>query len=637
MKNIINTISEETLEEFKIKFKQCKIQPEFYEPSKEDTYNKLRETFNRRFDFMPSLIFSPKNTEHVAIAMAFVEKNNIQITVKSGGHDHEGECVATGKMLIDFVKMTNVNTSLQDCIDENNESFKQISIQPGAEFKYIKKELDKKHLSIPHGTCQSVAIAGYTMGGGWGPWTRKYGMACERLMGATIVLGNGEVKYLGTSAFYNKEKATKNDIEGADSKLLWAIRGGGGLSYGIVTEFFFTPFELPEIAHSFKISHNSLPVLEKIKATVVIEAWEKVTASGKYPQLIGTNLKVVAKGVNNEDEISKDAVLEWTMNGHFGGDKEELLKMMIRWGTYLIELQLKDWLLKSNQDTVSNEEPEMLTTLKQGLLLKFGENDSTNLIDSSAKSGEVNEIDEENVLSFFKKEGENGYPDTFTFESWDRHLPQSLKKSTTASGDENGLSLEKDCPAPHKITCKMPTVNWNAKSREQLVCSLQSTLLNGIEKSTISSYITLGAIQGGFYGNEKAIETSALKCAFPYQSRGFTIQYQTWWNVPTMVSDSAKKIELMEEKKEDTCKCVLSEDSKKKFFPTRLLENRALDWMEECRDYKIDNTDGSFISFKDASIPTKKYFGDNYYKLIKIKEKYSNDKKGLLRSRKTIV
>ncbi len=605
-------INQKAIKSFKEAFENCNVKPEFYEPSNELSYNELRKVFNRRFDFMPSLILLPSNTEHVAIATQYATDNNIQITVKSGGHDHEGESVATGRVLIDFANMNKTDTSLND-YSKGNVSVQQISIQPGARFSSIKAALDKKHLGIPHGTCQSVAIAGYTMGGGWGPWTRKYGMGCERLMGATIVLGDGTVKYLGTSAFYNTEKANKENTEGAESKLLWAIRGGGGLSYGIVTEFFFEPFELPNIAHSFQISQDTLPVLETIKATSVIEAWEKVTAPGKYPQLIGTNLKVVAKGVHNESEISKDAILKWTMNGHFGGNRAELVELVLEWGTYLIELQLEDLFSNPDLDFTSNNTPEILNTLKEGLISKFEEKetDTVGLLDTSEGR---EDIKEKNVLTFLKKEDENGYPDTFTFESWDRY---------SATAKEEGLSLEADCPAPHKITSKMPTCNWDATSREQLVCSLQSTSLKGIENTNISSYITLGAIQGDFYETHAARSQSALKCAFPYQTRPFTIQYQTWWDMPT--------------ESDVDCQCKMDKSTSEKIIPTRFYSNRALDWMEECRDYKINKTEGSFISFKDASIPTKNYFVKNYNKLIDIKLAYSKDEKCLFKSRKTIL
>lgn len=597
MNTYVSELPTTIIDEFKKAFEHCPTQPEFYQPSKGTSYNELRLVFNRRFDFMPSLIFQPLTTEHVAIATKFATDKDVEVTVKSGGHDHEGESVATGKVLIDFAKMNITNTDLPD-FPSDQKPIRQIRIQPGAKFINIKAELDKAHLGIPHGTCQSVAIAGYTMGGGWGPWTRKYGMGCEHLKGATIVLGNGTVKYLGTSAFYNKEVANDENTEGADSKLLWAIRGGGGLSYGIVTEFFFEPFELPKIAHSFHISSDMLPVFKKIKATAVIEAWEKVTAPGEYPQLIGTNLKVVAKAVNTEDEVSEDAILEWRLNGHFGGNRAELLELVIKWGKYLVELQLSDL------DFAANEQTNLFDLVIDGIKEKFEERLGANNEDLDQA------IDTSHISSFFKGEA-NGYP--YTFESWDRF---------SAAAKNNGLSLETDCPAPHKITSRMPTEKWDDISRAQLVCSLQSPLLKGVKEfSNISCYITLGAIHGDFYATEEARKESALRCAFPYQARPFTIQYQTWWDMPTRKEDG---------------KCII-EDAEEVLIETRRYVNRAMDWMQECRDYQMNETYGSFISFKDASIPTENYFVQNYETLKNIKLDYSKDKKYLFRSRKTII
>ncbi|CAM1344652.1 FAD-dependent oxidoreductase [Tenacibaculum amylolyticum] len=584
-----NGLTKEEIIAFEDAFKNCKERPVFYVPSTTESYDELRQVFNRRFDFMPSLIIQPRTTENVAIAIAYATEQNIPITVKSGGHDHEGECVATGKVLIDFGKMNETNASLPD-FKKGKKSMKQISIQPGSRFRSIKEVLDDKGLGIPHGTCQSVAIAGYTMGGGWGPWTRKYGMGCERLKGATIVLGDGTIKYLGTSAFYNKDKANKENTEGYDSKLLWAIRGGGGLSYGIVTEFFFEPFELPNIAFSFHISNDMLPVFDKIKAHIVIKAWEEIIKPERNPNLIGTNLKVLAKPVKSELDISEEAILEWTLNGHFGGNRTELKEMMLSWGKYVVEMIEKDPVFSKR------EKQKMINDVEEGLKKKFDE-----------------AVNSTYIQSYVKGVTNGGYP--FTFENWDRY-------SVTAK--EHGLTLETDCPAPHKITSRMPTENWEDEdmSRKQLVCSLQSTLLYDLKESNISSYITLGAINGDFYATKEAKELSALSCAFPYQTRPFTIQYQTWWDMPT---ENEEKL------------CTMDTHTTEKIVPTRFHVNRALDWMEECRDFKINETDGSFISFKDSSIPTKNYFVHNYEELMKIKLKYSEDSKNLFQSRKTII
>ena len=126
------------------------------------------------------------------------------------------------------------------------------------------------------------------------------------------------------------------------------------------------------------------------------------------------------------------------------------------------------------------------------------------------------------------------------------------------------------------------------------------------------TYITLGAITGNYYQHVITPEQKT-KSAFPYKDKLFTIQYQTWWN------------EADEQKKEAQSNKV----------HTRV--NRALDWMDVCRDYDIPNTSAAFISFKDSSVPTKTYFDKSYEELVRIKQAHARDPFNHFCSRKTII
>lgn len=84
------------------------------------------------------------------------------------------------------------------------------AIGPGNRFINLTTALAKKGVMIPHGTSGNVALAGFIMGGGSGPWTRKYGMCCESLLQAEIVLGIGETQVVSVA---NKPE------------LLWALKG----------------------------------------------------------------------------------------------------------------------------------------------------------------------------------------------------------------------------------------------------------------------------------------------------------------------------------------------------------------------------------------------------------------------------
>ena len=557
-----------------MKLGECKI---LEDCTSSEEYKTERLVFNRKFTFRPTAIIFVTNTEQVQEIVKCANELHVHLTVRSGGHDHEGECSATDSWLLDFSKMNAIisskgGTVLGECekIESGSEDLR-VMIEPGARFEKIKKAMDSHNLGIPHGTCQTVGIAGYTMGGGWGPWTRKYGMACEHLVAATIVLGDGT-------------KVELSDQDAPDSnkgQLLWALRGGGGLSYGIVTQFVFKPFVLPKLSFNFSI--NALKFFPNTNTLDVLKIWEKAIEPEHNPHLIGTNLKIVAK---KAAVIDPCAQLECIMNGYFGGTLLELGEMICDW--YNICQPEKpistDTLLAWIKDKANQGITVYAQTFPQENGLEAG-------------------------ISHVK----------WPFHSWDR---AKISKSGILE-----INLDPDCPAPHKITSRLANPEWNDSSRKALICSLQSPLLPSHDEGNNNSdidfgfdtFITLGAITGKYYAQYD--DKNTLGSAFPYKKQLFTIQYQAWWNQPARDDDGY-------------CDETAGAEQKLK---NREFSNRVEDWIEKCRDYFIDHTDGAFISFKDASVPTETYFSQNYQDLINIKLKYSKDKNFLFKTRKTIL
>lgn len=501
-------------------------------------YEAKRKVFNRRFQFRPTAIVLCKVTEHVQEVVKLAAKMKFEIRVRSGGHDYEGESSGTDTVVIDLSRMTSVAV-------EKKSGRNIARVQPGNIFKDLIPQLTKKGVCIPHGTCGTVGIAGFTMGGGWGPWTRKQGMCCESLIGATMVLGDGR----------------RIDIAEGD-ELLWALRGGGGMSYGIVTEFIFDAFDMPANTIKFQVDWDASPGFK------VLKLWEGLIAPGKTKELIGTNLKIIA--IRRPDGVDiKDAVHPCTFYGYYEGTEAELKADMLKW---------------------------------------FADLPPTKIIIPDDKTDETQ---------------------MKAFETWDRLSSTQLFDRISSLGqsamDFDSLSSEApfeleaippdlDIPEPFKITSKVAANHWDDEGRVDLLRSLESDLIYTIgREGAIRCYVTLGAISGPYYAKYKD-PGFPRGSAFPYKKRPFTIQYQAWWDNPS-TDESAQATD--------------------RFIYNH--ENRAQDWIEECRSANFPQTLGSFISFKDDAVPTRNYFMENYEALKDIKKKHSADPDNMFRTRKTII
>lgn len=503
-------------------------------------YNKARQIFNRRFQFNPFVIIYCESTEDVQLVYRNAKKNNLPIRVRSGGHDHEGECSGTDTILIDTTRINYVRYSTTT--GRNPKTYAHIGA--GQRFITLTTLLAENHVMIPHGTCATVGISGFTMGGGWGPWTRKYGMCCERLVGATIVLGNGNKKVL--------DATNDQDIP----ELLWALKGGGGMSYGLVTELVIETFPLPKTLIKFDVEWNGSGT-KQTPTIQVLKAWETTIKSPDTPNLIGTNLKISAIpwDHNNYDDFDENKVVHnCIMYGYWQGNEKDLKAF-----------------LKRQFKTVKN--------------YKF-------TIEGMGGNG--------------KPYGQN------LMSAWDRMSFYNVNR--VANGlKPKPLPPDLDAPAPHKITSRLvDSSGLNQQGYKKFLESLTSSLIQKENQDYgLFTYVTLGAITGDFYQNIS--EGEKEKSAFPYPDKLYTIQYQCWWNT-----------ELSEK--------ILGQDN-----PVYVNTNRALDWIEVCREFDIPRTSGAFISFKDSSIPTETYFAENYEDLKRIKETYSKDPDNHFRTRKTII
>ncbi|KAL6561899.1 Monolignol oxidoreductase AtBBE-like 15 [Orobanche gracilis] len=200
----------------------------------------------------PKLIFTPSAENQVQAAVACAKELNIQLRVRSGGHDYEGlsyiSKIDDPFIIVDLSKLRSVVVDIED-----NNAWAQAGATIG-ELYYRISQKSKIH-GFPAGLCTSLGIGGHITGGAYGPMMRKYGLGADNVIDARIVDASGRI--------------LDRDSMGED--LFWAIRGGGGGSFGILLAWKVKLVPVPETVTVF-----SVPKTLEHNATKILHKWQQV-------------------------------------------------------------------------------------------------------------------------------------------------------------------------------------------------------------------------------------------------------------------------------------------------------------------------------------------------------------------------
>lgn len=173
-------------------------------------------------DVRPRAIARVASTRDVARTIAFARDHGLRFTARSGGHSYAGYSVSNG-IVIDVSALDRVTA---------DPAAKRATIGSGASLMQVANGLAPDGLVVPGGTCATVGIAGLTLGGGQGVTGRRFGLTCDSLEAATVVLADGTVV---------RCDANRHD------DLFWGLRGGGGGNLGVVTSFTFAAHPLTHL------------------------------------------------------------------------------------------------------------------------------------------------------------------------------------------------------------------------------------------------------------------------------------------------------------------------------------------------------------------------------------------------------
>jgi hypothetical protein len=176
-----------------------------------------------------------KTAADVAAAVNFAREHNLRLVVKGGGHSYLGTSNAPDSLLIWTRPMDDIQIHdafvPQGC---NMPPQPAVSVGAGAIWLHVYDAVTTKAgRYVQGGGCTTVGVAGLVQSGGFGSFSKNYGTAAGALLEAEVVTADGRVRIANA--------CTNPD-------LFWALKGGGGGSFGVITQLTLKTHELAERA-----------------------------------------------------------------------------------------------------------------------------------------------------------------------------------------------------------------------------------------------------------------------------------------------------------------------------------------------------------------------------------------------------
>jgi FAD/FMN-containing dehydrogenase len=191
-------------QDFQSRLRGTLIDPE------DDGYDAARKVYNAMIDKRPALIAQCAGTADVIAAVNFARTHDLPLAVRAGGHSVAGNSMCDAGLVIDLTPMQGVRV---DPVQRTARA------EGGVTWGGFDHETQAFGLATTGGIASTTGLAGLTRGGGIGYLNRKYGLACDNLLSADVVLADGRL-------------LTASATEHPD--LFWALRGGSG-NFGVVT------------------------------------------------------------------------------------------------------------------------------------------------------------------------------------------------------------------------------------------------------------------------------------------------------------------------------------------------------------------------------------------------------------------
>ncbi len=167
----------------------------------------------------PSYAVAATSVAQIQLAVNFARNANLRLIVKNTGHDFNGKSTGAGALSIWTHKLKQVK--FYASLTQDHYTGPAFKVGSGVQAFELYAAADQNGVTVVGGEGKTVGVmGGYILGGGHSPLSSLYGMAADQVLAMEVVLPSGQ--------FVTASNSSNPD-------LFWALRGGGGSTFGVVT------------------------------------------------------------------------------------------------------------------------------------------------------------------------------------------------------------------------------------------------------------------------------------------------------------------------------------------------------------------------------------------------------------------
>jgi FAD/FMN-containing dehydrogenase len=176
-----------------------------------------------------------RNAQDIAAAVNFARENDLRLAVKGGGHSYQGTSNAPDSLLIWTRHMNDI--AMHDAFvphgcEHTLQPQPAVTVGAGTiGMQAYQAVTTKGGKYVQGGGCTTVCLGGLVQSGGFGSLSKHYGTAAGGLLEAEVVTADGQIRIANACT---------------NSDLFWALKGGGGGSFGVISKMTLRVHQLPE-------------------------------------------------------------------------------------------------------------------------------------------------------------------------------------------------------------------------------------------------------------------------------------------------------------------------------------------------------------------------------------------------------